>query len=720
MAKSSDDEQEWMDDLEASVLMNDAKTPSDVLRICKGKPINENLRPIAWQKCLDVGRSAFHAPLSEIFDLPEQKLLRQDCQQFVAKLGNDDEDKVSVMSDLETILTTYRKISNISYESGNGWLELLLPLLALKKPQNETYSLFAALRTLYIPNGCGHKSGDPFHLFRLLLLYHDPELCSFLDTKKITPDLYCRSWFQTLFAANCNLTVVQAMWDVYFQHAEPFYLFFLSLVMVINAKEQIMSLENSSKEVLVEMVCNMPSQLELDDVPDFCALAHYYGLKTPSSFRKDLLDKMFGDEALHNILHGTMKNSSSSSTLTSPVEDRDINLPQPLSQALCLPVCAAELVDSVSSSASGAPMTDQADGLIVETVRFFLVDCRPAEQYNSGHLPTAFHLDSTLMLQEPAAFATAVQGLLSARRQAQAAGSAAAGDHLCFLGSGRNEEDQYTHMVVSSFLQKQKQNVSMLTGGYKAVHEYLGDSLSENLEHHNFSSCLVCKANTIQPLESPQAQTPTVDIFSKLSAAVSKLKTSEVKGKLLDYIVNPAGSSGKPPVERHVRATDRLGRRYRNVAPVFSIDDDQEPFETAGAGGNEENGTDEEGQREIINISQWSKENSVTATFPCQEYKVNNMFYDSVLALSESYMYVLRLVPGRKGHAQIVARRSLSSVVKITSRRKHPNMITFKYGVSQDDDLVISDMDRLLIPNSTEAMKTVTKQIVNYLKTQEG
>lgn len=47
-----------------------------------------------------------------------------------------------------------------------------------------------------------------------------------------------------------------------------------------------MGLESSSKEVLVEMLSNMPSQLEVDDVPDFCALAHYYGLKTPSSFRK--------------------------------------------------------------------------------------------------------------------------------------------------------------------------------------------------------------------------------------------------------------------------------------------------------------------------------------------------------------------------------------------------------------------------------------------------
>ncbi|XP_034242667.1 TBC1 domain family member 23 isoform X1 [Thrips palmi] len=718
MAKSSDDEQEWMDDLEASLLMIDAQTSSDVLRICKGKPINESLRPLAWQKCLDVSHSSYNAPLSEIFDLPEQKLLRHDCQQFVAKLGNEDEDKVSVMSDLETILTTYRKIRNINYESGNGWLELLLPLLALKKPQNETYALFTALRTQYIPNGCAHKSGDPFHLFRLLLLYHDPELCSFLDTKKITPDLYCRSWFQTLFAANCNLTVVQAMWDVYFQQSEPFYLFFLSLVMIINAKEQIMGLETGSRDELVEMLTNMPSQLEHDDVPDFCGLAHYYGLKTPSSFRKDLRYKMFGDEGFHNFMHEGIKNSSSSMTLTSPMDEKDPSLPQGISQALCLPVCAAELVDSVSSSASGAPLTNQENELIVETVRFFLVDCRPAEQYNSGHLPTAFHLDSNLMLQEPAAFATAVQGLLTARRQAQAAGSAAAGDHLCFLGSGRNEEDQYTHMVVSSFLQKHTLHVSMLTGGFEAIHEYLGETLSENLEHHNLSSCLVCKSNSTSQIESPPAQTPTVDIFSKLSAAVSKLKTSEVKGKLLDYIVNPSGSSAKPPVERHVRANDKLGRRYRNVAPVFSIDDDQE-FDSSNVPANDDEATDEESKREIVNINQWSKENNVTATFPCQEFKVNNMFFDSILALSESFMYVLRLVPGRKGHAQVVARRSLSSVVKITSRRKHPNMITFKYGVSQDDDLVISDMDRLLIPNSTEAMKTVTKQIVNFLKTQD-
>jgi len=34
----------------------------------------------------------------------------------------------------------------------------------------------------------------------------------------------------------------------------------------------------------------------------------------------------------------------------------------------------------------------QTDG-----IRYFLVDCRPAEQYNAGHLPTAFHLDANLV-----------------------------------------------------------------------------------------------------------------------------------------------------------------------------------------------------------------------------------------------------------------------------------------------------------------------------------
>jgi len=59
-----------------------------------------------------------------------------------------------------------------------------------------------------------------------------------------------------------------------------------------------------------------------------------------------------------------------------------------ISQALCLPVSAQELVENAESK-------HNLDS--IECVRFFLVDCRPAEQYNAGHLPTAFHLDGNLV-----------------------------------------------------------------------------------------------------------------------------------------------------------------------------------------------------------------------------------------------------------------------------------------------------------------------------------
>lgn len=54
-----------------------------------------------------------------------------------------------------------------------------------------------------------------------------------------------------------------------------------------------------------------------------------------------------------------------------------------------------------------------------------------------------------------------------------------------------------------------------------------------------------------------------------------KLKSAEVKGKLLEYIVNPTGGTVATN-DRHVSASDKLGKRYRNMTPVFSIDDDHD------------------------------------------------------------------------------------------------------------------------------------------------
>lgn len=649
---------------------------SDIYAICEGKALPEPLRAEVWQICLDIQDKGDQLVyFNEIFDLPNQNLLREDCASFVAKLGNDDEDKVSVVSGLESILTYYSKSRNLPYEQNNGWIELLLPLLSLKLPLPNTYNLFEAIRDTYIPKGC-HQNGSAFHVLRLLMLYHEPELCSFLDTKRITPDLYCLTWFQSLFAATCTLPVVLSMWDLYFQQADPFFIFFLSLIMVVNAKEQIMKLKDESKHFVVETISNMPCALEGDDVIDFCSLAMYYAQKTPMSFKTELIETLYGGGNDSSII----------------------------SQALCLPVTAHELVENVSLELSSN----------VDAVRFFLVDCRPAEQYNAGHLPTAFHLDCNLMLLEPTAFATAVQGLLSAQRQALAANSNAGGEHLCFLGSGRNEEDQYTHMVIASFLQKHTQYVSMLAGGYKAIHDYFGDEVANGLQDHNPQYCVMCASSYVKTTIPDDNVKPTSDLLGKLSAAM-KIKSQEVKGKLLDYIVNPNANTIPAQIDKHANSTDKNGKRYRNVAPVFSIDDDNENNVAVTPA----SVLDDEETKEIVSMQSWLKNPDVIDVFKCQEVKVNGTMYQSNLIITDSHLIVLREIPGQKGVAQVIVRRPLSSIAKITARKRHPQLITFKYGLTDGDKLLISDMDKFLIPEATRATKIVSEQTMKQLKAKD-
>lgn len=690
-----------------SALLDDCNV-NDIYSICRGKAIPESLRPDVWQICLDVRyKSDQMALFNEIFDLPFQTELRNDCNTFVDKLGNDEEDKVSVVSDLESILTFYCKNRSMQYATKNGWIELLLPLLSLKLSRSYTYNLFEAIRDTYIPKGCV-KNGNVFHVFRLLILYHDPELCSMLDTKKITPDQYSMSWFQSLFAATCTFPVVLNMWDLYFQQTDPFLVFFLSLIMLINGRDQILAMRDQPREHIVNFLSNMPCALESDDVVDFCSLAQYYSMKTPSSFKTDYLKSLFGAD---------VKSTSNSV----------------ISQALCLPVSVYELIENVSTASANA-----------DSVRFFLVDCRPAEQYNYGHLPTAFHLDSNLMLQEPMAFATAVNGLLRAQKLAIEANSNAGGEHLCFMGSGRLDEDQYMHMVVASFLQKNTQYVSLLTGGYTAIHDYFGCHMSDCLEDHNVNRCLMCISNdptksnpdnnsiasnvnrlnktestaTVASTSNSLKSQPSIDLFSKLSAAM-KTKSAEVKGKFFDYIVNPSsataqatGTGNGVASERHVSSNEKYGRRYRNVAPVFSIDDDNHDIDVHHQSTAD---LDEmENRIETVNVAAYVKGSDVIATYKCQEVQMNGSMYESHLIVTETHLVVLRDME-KKGMAQILVRRPLQNIVKITAKKRHQNLITFKYGVPDGDEVIITDMDRFLIPNAKEATALVSRQILNLL-----
>lgn len=87
--------------------------------------------------------------------------------------------------------------------------------------------------------------------------------------------------------------------------------------------------------------------------------------------------------------------------------------------------------------------------------------------------------------------------------------------------------------------------------------------------------------------------------------------------------------------------------------------------------------------------------------------------------VTNAELIVLREIPDIKGSAEIIVKRPLSAIVKITARKRHPELITFKYGVPDGENLKISDMDRFLIPNADKATKVVSDQILNQLKAKE-
>ncbi|KAL4229019.1 hypothetical protein ACF0H5_012057 [Mactra antiquata] len=673
-------ETDWNKELEEALL--DECDFGSLRNICKGRPVPPKHRAEVWQICLQVqGKGDDLSTFDGFFDLPEQSLIREDSSKLVDKLGNEEDERVSVVGDIESMITFFCKSRDETYTSNNGWLDLLQPLLALKLGKSELYNCFYSLNNKYITRDC-KKNGKPFHLFRLLLQYHDPELCSFLDTKRITPDMYAQSWFRSLFASVCDLKVILTMWDVYLQTSDPFLCFFMALVILVNARDQLLEAEDKDKQTIIDLISSFPSALEAEDIEDFCSLAQYYASKTPQSFRRDFERPLFGTSL------GQIKPSN--------------DLEQQISQTLCLPVSVSELLQS-NNPAGG-------DG-----VRYFVVDCRPAEQYNSGHLQTAMHLDANLMLQNPEEFNTAVQGLFSIQQQAILAGSAAGGEHLCFVGSGRDEEDQYVNMVVANFLQKHQQYVSVARGGYAALHHMLEGQINDGIADHNPKSCIVCVPELGNASDSECAEDFKLhkdesgdSIFGRLSSVV-KSKSTDLKEKLTNYIKNDPTME-----ERHISNTDRVGKRYRNMASVFTIGDEDE-----GEDGDFVDQSDDE-RREVVSLDTWLKKPEVVYSCQCRELDSCGYLHPSHILVTSSHLYILRDIPKQKGMAYIQSRRALGTIVKITSKKRHPDLITFSYGSNEEKGIRITNRDRCMIPTAGETTKIVKQQIMKVLDALES
>lgn len=630
-------------------------------------------------------------------DCLDRDSIEEQCIRQVERLPEDfsEEERDAVCMDMRSVLTVYSKSTGQRFRSDGGWPELLLAISSLRPARKDAYNILYTVLQKYVPKNC-RNNGKPFHLFRLLLLYHDVELCNFLDTRRVSPDMYLQKWLRALFSASCSTDVVQAMWDIYFLEADPFLVFFLALVMLMNAKEMLMDGTQMSQSDLADSILLFPSELGRDDLEDFCLLAQHYASLTPQSFRMDY----------HAPLFGPMKSSPQASALP---------------HALCLPIGLTELLSSLRRRSAEIFGEAGVQSPLVPNdcaVNYFLVDCRPLEQYERGRLLFSHHLNAELMLKDVNAFHALVTELQQVHNDLNDGD-----DHWCFIGSGREEEDQYMHMAIAHILQRNVNYVSVVRGGYAMLRSQLWGRAKDLLDCAGDGEPEVATfdhdaSSTGSPLSaSPvpgRLSRPSREELREVKEAAKK-KVGEIAGRVKGAVQEKKAAVRQRAAEMQKRFTEGRKPDWKPkdsldslmvASPAFSIDgeDDEEGISVTAMLA--------QGLTPDVDTGMFCASREVISTYKCSEMKGDGYMVAAMLVLTADTLYGLRDLASRSGWAEVYHQLPLSNLVKITSKKKHPELLTFHVGTVDK----VHQTVRFLVPQAKLACSALKKAILEDME----
>lgn len=338
------------------------------------------------------------------------------------------------------LLTYYCKCRSIQYKQGMN--EVLAPFLLLTEQRDgctETspladgvvYQCFYALIDRFLPHVFVDKEFRSLQcslqLFRLLMLYHDPELCHYLDQHDMTPELYVTPWFITLFARSLPPEYVFYLWDFFLLEKDSDLPHFVAYALVVAHRGTIIQAD-------VAMLPQVLSSLTFssrDELEQVCADALLISKSTPKSFKRDLFSVCHGDftekmvpfldrlsafsclqvypeELVQNLMnHLTIQSKKKQPTSGGAMQQEPLKLNSLLSP----------MGDQDYSNSSGNDDEDEA-----KAIKFILLDCRPAREYRKSHLSLSHHIDPSIM-ERPDALDRLMTGFACMK-----------GCHFCFVG----------------------------------------------------------------------------------------------------------------------------------------------------------------------------------------------------------------------------------------------------------------------------------------------
>ncbi|KJH44527.1 kelch repeat protein [Dictyocaulus viviparus] len=578
----------------------------------------------------------------QLYNLNNQIGLRNDCRKLAILLDN----KKSV-PELESFMTLYCKKRNVDYKKDIGWLVILEKIIRLDLPGEHLFNVFFAFTTKYIPRET-RENAQIYDLFRLLLQYHDPQISSHLDSLKCDPYSYANQWFSTMLAASVHDDVCRTLWELYIEKGDPFLIFYMAIVLIVNARDQLLDINLSGRDMALKTLVSLPNQLTVDDIPDFVQLSVFYADRTPQCVREDLHYLIFGSNY-----------------------DDDAGEIQ-MSKLLCLPLAARELIRKEPRATCN--------------ITYFVIDCRSNEAYKNGHIYGSFNLDCKLMVDEPDQFEMALACLQSFKHDQKL------DEHICFLGYGENDMDQFMNMVIARFLQDGKSHVTFAQSGYRGLHSALLESNRLRLiNSHNKLKCQECKNGTA---------VSSWKLVGKMKEVVLS-KSSAVKGKVSELVAQATPAHALSTEVKHVASSDRYGKRYRNEPSIFSIDDDSSD-ENCGSVSNKLGGKEE------LRLAEQAE---FIEHFPCHELNDDKKLVSSHIAITRTHIHVLRDVLEKPGYVTTEARHPLSSVLRVTSKKKIPELLTFKFGYETRGIPKFTAIHRFIVPKAGECAKSVKTAI---------
>ena len=132
----------------------------------------------------------------------------------------------------------------------------------------------------------------------------------------------------------------------------------------------------------------------------------------------------------------------------------------------------------------------------------------------------------------------------------------------------------------------------------------------------------------------------------------------------------------------------------------------------------------------VVNKQNCSKEDEMKSLdFPGYDHFLYSSFITTMYAppsrilLTPDSLLVLCELSDRAGWARVKHRHKLETVLKITAKKKNPDIITFKFGTGAGETAVVTEQLRFRIPNTHKATDAIKNQILKYqgqLQQQQG